>query len=94
MSELTATPVLVRPGADVRTRLRREPGRVVGPCRCAGTGQEGVAVEGPPGAFTYYTLEAFSRIFEVPSDSVQRTRPEEAAVPGRAAGYRSQGGGY
>jgi hypothetical protein len=93
VSELTATTVLVRPGADVRTRFRHEPGRVVGPCRHAGTGQEGVAVEGPPGAFTYYTLEAFSRIFE-PSDFVQQTRPEEAAVPGRAAGYRSQGGGY
>jgi hypothetical protein len=91
MPELTATPVLVRPGADVRARLSREPGRVVGPIRHAGTGQEGVAVEGPPGAFTYYTLEAFSRIFEpsdfavnVPSDFVQQTRPEGA----------SQGGGF
>jgi hypothetical protein len=94
VSELTATPVLVRPGADVRTRLRHEPGRVVGPCHHQGTGQDGVCVEGPPGAFTYYTLEAFSRIFE-PSDFAQQTRPEgAAAVPGRAAGYESQGGGY
>jgi hypothetical protein len=85
VSELTPTRVPVLPGADVRTLRTHEPARVVGPCRHAGTGQEGVCVEGPqPGVYTYHTLEAFARLFE----------PAEAPAPGKAAGHLSQGGGY
>jgi hypothetical protein len=85
VSELTATRVLVTPGADVRLAHTGEPARVVGPCRHAGTGQEGVVVEGPlPGRYTYHTLEAFARLFE----------PAEAPVPEKAAGHVSQGGGF
>jgi hypothetical protein len=104
VSELTATRVPVTPGADVRLARTGEPARVVGPCRHAGTGQEGVAVEGPlPGVYTYHTLEAFARLF-VPSDFVkvpgdtpeppQRIRPESPAVPEKAAGHFAQGGGF
>jgi hypothetical protein len=94
VSELTATRVPVLPGADVRLARTGEPARVVGPCRHAGTGQEGVAVEGPlPGQYTYHTLEAFARLF-VPSDFVQQIRPESQAVPEKAAGRVTQGGGY
>jgi hypothetical protein len=104
VSELTATRVLVLPGADVRLARTGEPARVVGPCRHDGTGQEGVVVEGPlSGRYTYHTLEAFSRLF-VPSDFVkvpgdtpgppQQIRPESPAVPEKAAGHLSQGGGF
>jgi hypothetical protein len=85
VSELIATAVLVTPGADVRLARTGEPARVVGPCPHAGTGQEGVVVEGPePGRYTYHTLEAFARLFE----------PAAAPVPGKAAGYKIQGGGF
>jgi hypothetical protein len=84
VSDLTATRAPVTPGADVRLARTGEPARVVGPCRHAGTGQEGVVVKGPPCAYTYHTLEAFARLFE----------PAEAPAPGKAAGHLSQGGGY
>jgi hypothetical protein len=104
VSELTAVRVPVLPGADVRKARTGEPGRVVGPCHHAGTGQDGVCVEGPlPGQYTYYTLEAFSRVFEVPSDSslngpadfVLETRTEgAAAVPGKVADQTDKGKGF
>jgi hypothetical protein len=85
VSELAATRVPVLPGADVRLARTGEPARVVGPCHHQGTGQEGVVVEGPlPGRYTYHTLEAFARLFE----------PADAAVPEKAAGHVTQGGGY
>jgi hypothetical protein len=84
VSELTATPVPVTPGADVRRVRTGEPARVVGPIRHAGTGQEGVCVEGPPGTYTYHTLEAFARLFEAAAEP----------VPEKAAGYKTQGGGF
>jgi hypothetical protein len=85
VSELLAVRVPVLPGADVREGRTGQPARVVGPCRHAGTGQEGVCVEGPePGQYTYHTLEAFARLFE----------PAAAPVPGKAAGYKIQGGGF
>jgi hypothetical protein len=86
--ELTATRVLVVPGADVlllpRGKIPAAPARVVGPCRCHGTGQDGVCVEGPePGAYACYTLEAFARLFG----------PAQGPPPGKAAGYISEGSG-
>jgi hypothetical protein len=85
MSELTATRVPVLPGADVRLARTGESARVVGPCLHGGTGQEGVAVEGPlPGQYTYHTLEAFARLFE----------PVEAPAPRKAADQTTKGKGY
>jgi hypothetical protein len=102
VSELTATRVPVLPGADVRLARTGEPARVVGPCRHAGTGQEGVCVEGPPGAYTYHTLEAFARLFEpadvpAPPERIPRAggvRGVPPPVPEKAAGHMTQGGGY
>jgi hypothetical protein len=88
VSELTATRVPVTPGADVRQARTREPARGVGPIRHHGTGQEGVCVEGPlPGAYTYYTLEAFARLFEAADVA------GPAAAREKAAGHMTQGGG-
>jgi hypothetical protein len=102
VSDLIATPVLVRPGADVRTLRTHEPARVVGPCRHQGTGQEGVVVEGPPGVYTYYTLEAFGRLFGTaegpPPGKVPRAggaRPVRAArAPEMVADQTDNGKGY
>jgi hypothetical protein len=102
VSELTATRVPVLPGADVRKVSTHEPARVVGPCRHAGTGQEGVVVEGPlPGQYTYHTLEAFARLFGPPGEPPPQRIPRAGGVrgvpppvPEKAAGHLSQGGGY
>jgi hypothetical protein len=100
VSELTATRVPVLPGTDVRDLRTGKPCRVLGPIRHAGTGQEGVAVEGPePGIYTYHTLEAFARLFsvEVPPGRIPRAggvRGVPPPVPEKAAGHFAQGGGF